>query len=693
MEKEEMKEFKEELFKEIRELEKKLNIQILVKSQELEEKNRIFIDEFKLLLEKQKALASSITSQKMNIEKIADLENFRKKIESMMITHEIRINNSMKDIQGINFKLSKDISESITVPGYVGPSCKYKTIQAYITSNIADVDRIKTDFDTYKKDAKDIKKKMEEIIKTTLNLVDGSSTKCIQYVDNKMKTHNEFANHKIEELHNRIIGLRALIMTQEKLKEYDNNFANIEKNYYKKKDIDDMINQIIDNFNINLDNFKVKYNEEMDYFFKINNDKLDNVIKESNKSIKDLKSRISTINQVQNQLLKHSVSTRNLNNNNEANLNNNYNNSHNINLNNNHLRNVLNSDESQLKLKKFNSGNKILDSIKIDKKEEYNIDNENNNISNAGSYKYNTININDEKTKMDRLNNSSTKIVKFPLKKNKLYSEDNKNSINEYKNKINISRDENNISLYKSNSIDKENNSSQYYTSATKKRKNENNYYKNILTTKKEYNNNILHLMNKNNNNLLNNNNNQKFVVKSMETIDNNNYNINDKNNMHDSNNNTIDNNIMNIINDNNPSFIESINRKNSLMKRKYSLHELASMNFDEKANEILPTMKTFSSINSSNKTRNTNTPVIKNVFQQSVNNYKIKQNLNINTPVKITSSFGRTGYTLYDKKEEGINNLIKIGLNKKLKKERRKSIDIKFELSPVSKIKLYENI
>jgi hypothetical protein len=294
---------------------------------------------------------------------------------------------------------------------------------------------------------------------------------------------------------------------------------------------------------------------------------------------------------------------------------------------------------------------------------------------------------------MDRLNNSSTKIVKFPLKKNKLYSEDNKNSINEYKNKINISRDENNISLYKSNSIDKENNSSQYYTSATKKRKNENNYYKNILTTKKEYNNNILHLMNKNNNNLLNNNNNQKFVVKSMETIDNNNYNINDKNNMHDSNNNTIDNNIMNIINDNNPSFIESINSKNSLMKRKYSLHELASMNFDEKANEILPTMKTFSSINSSNKTRNTNTPVIKNVFQQSVKNYKIKQNLNINTPVKITSSFGRTGYTVYDKKEEGINNLIKIGLNKKFKKERRKSIDIKFELSPVSKIKLYENI
>ena len=173
--------------------------------------------------------------------------------------------------------------------------------------------------------------------------------------------------------------------------------------------------------------------------------------------------------------------------------------------------------------------------------------------------------------------------------------------------------------------------------------------------------------------------------------------NINDKNKIYDSNNNTNDNNIMNIINDNNPSLIESINSKKSLKQRKYSLHELASMNFDEKANEILPSMKTFSSTNYSNKTRNINTPVIKNVFHQNyqlnVKNYKIKQNLTINTPVKITSSFGRTGYTIYDKKEEGINNLIKIGLNKKLQKERRKSIDIKFELSPVSKIKLYENI
>ena len=83
--------------------------------------------------------------------------------------------------------------------------------------------------------------------------------------------------------------------------------------------------------------------------------------------------------------------------------------------------------------------------------------------------------------------------------------------------------------------------------------------------------------------------------------------------------------------------------------------------------------MTTFST---KNKYRNLNTPIIKNVFHQNyqlnLKNDKLKQNLTIDTPVKITSSFGRTGYTFYDKREDGINNLINKGISKKIKKLKR---------------------
>ena len=716
MAKEEITTLKEEILKEIRAVEQKINLQLLLKSRELEEKNKIFLDEFKAMIEKQKALQSSITSQKIYISKIADLENFRKKFEDMTITHEVRITNIMKDIQGINFKIGKDISEIITVPGFVGPSCKYKTIQSYISSSISEVDRIKSDYDSHKKDTKDIKKKMDDIIKTTLNLVDNSSSKFIQYVDNKYKSQNEFINQKMDEFNEKIIKLRTLLMTQDKMKEFDNKFENIENNYYTKKDVDDLMNNVIDNFNINLENFKIKCDDEINILLKINNDKIENIIKETHKSIKDLKAKINKINEVQNQLLKHSVSMSNMfksntiNNNNDKYLSNK--NKRKINVKNNNFRNGKGGEEAQLKLREFNTGSKTYDSFQIEESDE-----ENNNITTMGMYKYNTINVNnDEKNIIESSNNSLTKSGNSPIKNNKLNSEENKNNINEYNNKLNKSKSKeknSNKSFYKTSSIDKELNSSPHYTLSDKKKiKKDNNYHKKAISFKKEFNNHLLNLginknshnklnifsNNNNNNNLKNNYNNPKSVVNSMETIDNNNYNNNnEKDNINDNSNKSNDNNIVNIINDNNAPLIESINNNKNKIPKKYSLHELASMNFDEKANEILPNMKTFTRSNHLHKTGNIHTPVIKNVFQQNyllnLKNYKLKQNLTINTPVKITSSFGRTGYTFYDKKEEGINNLINLGIKKRLKTVKAKTINFKFELSPVSKIKLYENI
>ena len=90
-------------------------------------------------------------------------------------------------------------------------------------------------------------------------------------------------------------------------------------------------------------------------------------------------------------------------------------------------------------------------------------------------------------------------------------------------------------------------------------------------------------------------------------------------------------------------------------------------------------------------------TPVIKNVFHQNyqlnLKNHKMKDNLSIDTPVKIMSSFGRTGYIFYDKKEEGINNLINKGVKHTIKKYKNNSFDLNIGLSPVSKIKVYGNI
>ena len=735
--KEEIISLKEELLKEIRDVEQKLNVQINIKSQEIEEKNSQFIEEFNLMLEKNKTLITSITSQNFYSEKITDLENFRKKTENMIITHEIRINNSIKEIKDINFKFGKEISENLNVSGFIGPSCKYKTIGNYLSTNIKESERIKTDIESNKKDNKEIKKKIEDIIKTVLNLVDRSNTKCIEYTNSKSKNIEEFINKKFEEFNDKIIGLKSSLITQEKIKEIYDNCSNNIQNNYNKKEIDDMLNNIINNFDINLDNFKTKYNEEINDLIKTNINKLDKEIKESNKSIKDIKMKITKMNQIQNQLFKRNISMRNVmnnnnNNNNEIYFNQNKNNikmdsSYHIN---NNIRNYnRNEEEKQSRFRNNNYSCKNFDSFQF-RIAETMTDKEKGNISNININQ----NTNIEKNKTDLLNISLKKIGKYKFNNNNInniYAEGNKKDINDNENKLDLSKDnsnlsknKNNLSYNKINSMEKEINSNSYNIKSMnslntlKSTKTEYKTKKSSLLLKKviniknhNINNNIstLKMDNYNSNNSNNHNNlsnivsftNQKSIVVSNETEDNNNENNNnnndsDFNNINNNINKDNNNKIIEIINDN-TLFKDVINNKKIIKRNGYSLHKLASLGFEDKANEILPVMTTFSSKNIFHKYRNPNTPIIKNVFHQNyqlnLKNDKLKQNLTIDTPVKITSSFGRTGYTFYDKREEGINNLINKGISKKIKKMKSKSVDVNLELSPVSKIKVYGNL
>ena len=182
---------REDLLKEIRDLENKLNLQIMLKYQEMDEHNNKFVEDFNAMVRKHKTLLDSIASQNIYFDKINDFDNFRKKTESMVITHEIRINNSMKDIKDIQFKLGKEISENFNVPGFIGPSCKYRNISNYLSTNINEVERIKNDNEANKRENKEIKKKIEDMLKKVLNLVDGSNNKCIEYIDKKIKQFEE----------------------------------------------------------------------------------------------------------------------------------------------------------------------------------------------------------------------------------------------------------------------------------------------------------------------------------------------------------------------------------------------------------------------------------------------------------------------------------------------------------------------
>lgn len=658
---------KEELLKEIHDVENKLNFQIMVKYEQMTEKNNKFIEDLNIMLEKNKSLIDSATSQNINFYKINDFDNFRKKTDSMLITHEIRINNSIKDIQDIRFKIGKETSDSLTIPGFIGPSCKYKTISNYISSNINEIDRLKNENEINRKENKEIKKKIEEMIKTVLNLVDGSNTKCIDYADKKYKKIEDNLKKITEDFSDKIVNFKSLLIYQDKIKEIHENLNKKIQNNYCKSEIDDIILNMTNDFKNNLDNLKISFGDEINNIIKINMDKLDIEIKENSKSIQEIKVKLEKMNQLQSQLLlKNNLLKKNLL------INNTNNNNSNIN---------FNEEENFPIFKKIGSPEKVRKIENIKNMKNYSYKNSEPTFLKEKENKFKFDNI---PIKKNEKNKASLNISISSIDKKKQYKfEEKKNSINDFKDKL----DEigNNLSKNKIKEKDLKNspiNSKAINSSLNMKNKtieNKFNYQKDNKNMSKEKN-----KSNEDNISFANTisfgNNNQKNIVTSIESETNNRDN----------------NRIINIINDN---FLmkEKLNNRIIMKKRGYSLHKLASIELNEKENNFLYNKDTYSNKNINYNIKKPKTPVVKNIFQQTyqinLNNNKAKCSLSTDTPVKISSSFGRTIYTFYDKKEEGINNLINKGIKNKLKKYKSNTTDINLGLSPVSKIKVYGNL
>ena len=116
---------KEELFKELRELESKFLNMFVKKSSEIEDKNKSSLEKIDAMMRKSEQMFNSINNQQMKLEKIGEFESFKNKINDMIISHEFRIKNISKDLENMKFKYDREIIQNLSVPGYVGPSCQF----------------------------------------------------------------------------------------------------------------------------------------------------------------------------------------------------------------------------------------------------------------------------------------------------------------------------------------------------------------------------------------------------------------------------------------------------------------------------------------------------------------------------------------------------------------------------------------
>lgn len=253
--------FKDEILKKIRDLETKLTNKISNKELILNTDYQTFTSKINLLMNNNKEMISTLISQKLNLQKISELESFRNKVDSMLITHEIRIKKNIEEIEKIKTKYDKIVSDNLLVSGYIGNSCQFRNLSEYLNFNIAEVSRLKMERDQFKKDIKELKKNRDGLMKTIVNMNDNTAKFCNNYTDNKKEDFQKALDFTQSELNQKNLDMRAIVqkcqndsdqkvieMREEinKLIQSENNLNNlINDNFYICEKKHDEINKLI----------------------------------------------------------------------------------------------------------------------------------------------------------------------------------------------------------------------------------------------------------------------------------------------------------------------------------------------------------------------------------------------------------------------------------------------------------------
>ena len=271
---------KEDLYKELREIEDKFKNMFVKKTSEIENKNQSSLEKIDIMMTKNEEMFNSINIQQVKFEKIEEFDSFKNKINDMVMTHEFRIKSLSKDFENIKFKYDREITQNLQVPGFVGPNCQFKSISEYLLFNVAEINKLKGEKDLTKKENKEIRAKFDSIMKNIFNLVDNSVKRCNEYTDNKQKYFDILLNTKLNEFNEKNMEMKTQVMINQKVVEDEiNKIIKISDGLVKlKDDVESIINNKYDELNILIKELKNKI------------EKINNEVKKNNKNYENLNS-------------------------------------------------------------------------------------------------------------------------------------------------------------------------------------------------------------------------------------------------------------------------------------------------------------------------------------------------------------------------------------------------------------------
>ena len=277
--------FKNELLKDLKEIESKILDKVKTSLEQNDEKMLSMDSKINTCRTKIFELTSSINSNQSQSERLNKLIIFKSKTEEKISSFDERIRNLKEYLNESIYSMNKSIKENINYPGIVGSNSKFANLRAFIDfvmNNINNINSFKEkmaalDIQNYKTKLDKIMKSYKMQIDTFMNSTKNSQTENLLIYDNKVAEILKLFENRIEDEKN----------------ELKKNIEEISKKYNDINiDIENTKNDLIDKIGINNNKYDKKFMEInlLNEKYISDMDKIFKKIEENNENIKKINS-------------------------------------------------------------------------------------------------------------------------------------------------------------------------------------------------------------------------------------------------------------------------------------------------------------------------------------------------------------------------------------------------------------------
>ena len=246
----ELMQFKDEMLKNLREMERKIMTKVNKNQQDFSTDLMEITKSVNSIKENNNSIIDSITEQKLSLDKITTIESELKKFNSNLKSQEKKLNDSIIEISYIRERSEKSLSDSLCVPGIICKNCRFNSFNDYIINNMNEINKLKSEKDFNKKESKELKQKLEQGIKSLSNLVDTFINRSKLYTDGTKKALIDLIDTKITELDAKNLELLAKLCKidndiEQKTKNFGDDLDELNKNKTEQiQNVEDKLNKM-----------------------------------------------------------------------------------------------------------------------------------------------------------------------------------------------------------------------------------------------------------------------------------------------------------------------------------------------------------------------------------------------------------------------------------------------------------------